>query len=88
MSENGAWIAGIPRPGMVPAMAGLGWCPAKELSPEGQELRLLRGGSWFSVPHFCRSAFRISIHPALLLVDVGFRVCCLPPGLPSWSFNP
>jgi formylglycine-generating enzyme required for sulfatase activity len=62
--------------------------PAKELSPEGQELRLLRGGSWFSAPHGCRSACRDSGRPAGLDDYVGFRVCCLPPGLPSWSFNP
>ncbi|MFN9532346.1 MAG: SUMF1/EgtB/PvdO family nonheme iron enzyme, partial [Cyanobacteriota bacterium] len=50
--------------------------------------RLLRGGSWFSVPHFCRSACRYSYSPAYLNNDVGFRVCSLPPGLPSWPSNP
>jgi formylglycine-generating enzyme required for sulfatase activity len=52
------------------------------------DMRLLRGGSWFNVPHGCRSAARNSSPPASLGGDVGFRVCCLPPGLPSWSFNP
>jgi formylglycine-generating enzyme required for sulfatase activity len=62
--------------------------PAKELPPEGRELRLLRGGSWFDGPRGCRSAFRGSDRPGGLNVSVGFRVCCLPPGLPSWPLNP
>ncbi|MFN9643710.1 MAG: SUMF1/EgtB/PvdO family nonheme iron enzyme [Cyanobacteriota bacterium] len=45
-----------------------------------QEMRLLRGGGWFNGPHNCRSACRISDHPAGLNDNVGFRVCCLPPG--------
>ena len=43
--------------------------------PEG---RLLRGGSWDSHPANCRSAYRGSYHPGNRIVDVGFRVCCLP----------
>jgi formylglycine-generating enzyme required for sulfatase activity len=62
--------------------------PAEELPPEGRELRLLRGGSWFNEPHICRSAYRISDHPGRLIGLVGFRVCCLPPGLPAWPLNP
>jgi formylglycine-generating enzyme required for sulfatase activity len=62
--------------------------PAEELSAEGRELRLLRGGSWFNVPRDCRSAFRISYRPAYSGCSVGFRVCCLPPGLPAWPLNP
>jgi formylglycine-generating enzyme required for sulfatase activity len=62
--------------------------PAEELSAEGRELRLLRGGSWFIAPHYCRSACRYGIRPALLDDSVGFRVCCLPPGLPAWPLNP
>jgi formylglycine-generating enzyme required for sulfatase activity len=49
---------------------------------------LLRGGSWFVAPHYCRSAFRDGLRPANSNDCVGFRVCCLPPGLPSWSFDP
>jgi formylglycine-generating enzyme required for sulfatase activity len=45
--------------------------------------RLLRGGSWYSNPVFCRSAFRYSLRPGNRHNYVGFRVCCLPPGLPS-----
>jgi formylglycine-generating enzyme required for sulfatase activity len=40
--------------------------------------RLLRGGSWNCFPGFCRSAFRDFYLPVSRLVDVGFRVCCLP----------
>jgi len=37
--------------------------------------KVLRGGSWFSDPHACRTAYRISNHPANLSGIVGFRVC-------------
>ena len=67
---------------------GQAWMEPFEGLPLEQQLRLLRGGSWFGVPHRCRSAYRSSTHPADHNVDVGFRLCCLPPGLPSWSFNP
>jgi formylglycine-generating enzyme required for sulfatase activity len=40
---------------------------------------LLRGGSWFDRPAYCRSASRInSTHPDDSSHAVGFRVCCLP----------
>jgi formylglycine-generating enzyme required for sulfatase activity len=42
------------------------------------EPRLLRGGSWFSNPGSCRSAYRYHFHPDLAYYDVGFRVVCLP----------
>jgi formylglycine-generating enzyme required for sulfatase activity len=68
---------------------GRAWLePAEELSPEGRELRLLRGGSWFDEPRYCRSAFRDGGPPGFLNVYLGFRVCCLPPGLPAWPLNP
>jgi formylglycine-generating enzyme required for sulfatase activity len=40
---------------------------------KGSNIRLLRGGSWFSVPEDCRSAFR---HYYYDLDAVGFRVAC------------
>ena len=47
-----------------------------------QAMRLLRGGSWVDVPHGARAAMRGSIHPGLLLADVGVRPGCFsPPGL-------
>jgi formylglycine-generating enzyme required for sulfatase activity len=42
------------------------------------ERRLLRGGSWFSLPAGCRSAFRSYFHPDYRFYYFGFRVCCLP----------
>jgi formylglycine-generating enzyme required for sulfatase activity len=43
--------------------------------------RVLRGGSWFLGPLFCRAANRFSSHPALVLPNPGVRPCCLlPPG--------
>ncbi|MEB3242703.1 MAG: SUMF1/EgtB/PvdO family nonheme iron enzyme, partial [Cyanobacteriota bacterium] len=51
-------------------------------------MRLLRGGSWYSEPLYCRSACRGADHPDVLNGPVGFRVCCLPPGLPSWDLTP
>jgi formylglycine-generating enzyme required for sulfatase activity len=44
------------------------------------EPRLLRGGSWFSFPSYCRSAFRNHPVPGDADSFVGFRVVCLPQG--------
>ena len=43
--------------------------------------RVLRGGSWFSNPGYCRSAYRFNSHPVNQHNIVGFRVCCLPQDL-------
>jgi formylglycine-generating enzyme required for sulfatase activity len=64
--------AGLPWEGVDPALEALGSAQ--------KELRLLRGGSWFNDPHVCRSAYRNGLHPGNLGGNVGFRVCCLPPG--------
>ena len=56
--------------------------PRKDPAEGLEDERLLRGGSWFSVPHSCRSAYRGSIPPGTRVNDAGFRVCCLPPGSP------
>ena len=40
--------------------------------------RLLRGGSWISLPWYCRSASRINYRPDDRYNVIGFRVCCLP----------
>jgi formylglycine-generating enzyme required for sulfatase activity len=50
-----------------------------------QDRRLLRGGSWFNFPRYCRSAYRTHFQPVYASIDVGFRVCCLPQGP---SLNP
>ena len=41
---------------------------------------LLRGGSWFNHPAYCRSAYRGLNHPVNRYSLIGFRVCCLPQG--------
>ncbi len=38
--------------------------------------RVLRGGSWYINPVFCRSAYRFDRSPASMEYDVGFRVVC------------
>ena len=45
--------------------------------------RLLRGGSWDSLPGNCRSAFRLLPRPVLVDDLVGLRVVCLPQGCSS-----
>ncbi|MFN9644946.1 MAG: formylglycine-generating enzyme family protein, partial [Cyanobacteriota bacterium] len=64
-------LAGRALEGPDPGLAGV---------PVEREMRLLRGGSWFLEPFNCRSACRHSYRPANLSINVGFRVCCLPPG--------
>jgi formylglycine-generating enzyme required for sulfatase activity len=56
--------------------------PDRELEGnQEQAYRLLRGGSWFDGPRFCRAACRVSGRPANIDAVVGFRPCCLlPPG--------
>ncbi len=41
--------------------------------------RLLRGGSWFNDPQLCRSASRGHNPRGHRSLNVGFRVCCVPP---------
>ncbi len=55
-----------------------------EKSTESVKTKLLRGGSWYNDPVFCRSAFRDHLVPHYA-DDVGFRVVCLPQG---HSLNP
>ncbi len=38
--------------------------------------RLLRGGSWFNNPSFCRSAYRYYFNPDYRDLNIGFRVVC------------
>ncbi len=44
----------------------------------GGASKVLRGGSWGSLPGGCRSACRDGYHPGIRINVVGFRVCCLP----------
>ncbi|MEM9092077.1 MAG: SUMF1/EgtB/PvdO family nonheme iron enzyme [Cyanobacteria bacterium P01_F01_bin.53] len=41
--------------------------------------RLIRGGSWFSIPRYCRSAYRLSGTSVLRYFNIGFRVSCAAP---------
>ncbi len=41
-----------------------------------QSRRVLRGGSWFSHPNNCRSAYRNHVQLAIFSGNIGFRVCC------------
>lgn len=43
--------------------------------------RLLRGGSWYDVPVYCRSAYRVRNTPHNQNYNVGFRVVCIS----SWT---
>jgi formylglycine-generating enzyme required for sulfatase activity len=66
---------------------GSAWVDGAEgKSTKGKEERkLLRGGSWSFIPRHCRSAYRSRSRPVNALVDIGFRVVCLPQGP---SLNP
>ena len=64
--EGGAWEG--PDPGLAEV-------------PQERECRLLRGGSWFNVPHGARAAFRCSVLPVNVYSYVGVRPGCFsPPG--------
>jgi formylglycine-generating enzyme required for sulfatase activity len=54
--------------------------PEREGNQE-QAYRLLRGGSWFDEPRYCRAAYRVTNHPVIVSINNGVRPCCLlPPG--------
>jgi formylglycine-generating enzyme required for sulfatase activity len=59
---------------------GRAWVDAAEgeKSKESVKAKLLRGGSWFSFPGVCRSAYRYHFQPDDAVNHVGFRVVCLP----------
>jgi formylglycine-generating enzyme required for sulfatase activity/uncharacterized protein with von Willebrand factor type A (vWA) domain len=42
---------------------------------------VLRGGSWYDLPDFCRSALRSGNNPDNVYGSDGFRVACVSPGL-------
>ena len=66
---------------------GRAWLDAaeREKSKESVKIKLLRGGSWYGSPGYCRSAFRFLLQPVDAFFNVGFRVVCLPQGP---SLNP
>lgn len=44
----------------------------------GKESPVLRGGSWSTIPVYCRAATRYGVEPARRNDEIGFRVCCRP----------
>jgi formylglycine-generating enzyme required for sulfatase activity len=46
-----------------------------------QEQRVVRGGSWFDTPRYCRSTSRNSFTSDYLNLNIGFRVCISAPGV-------
>ncbi|MGH2416019.1 MAG: formylglycine-generating enzyme family protein, partial [Microcystaceae cyanobacterium] len=44
------------------------------LSPNATQSRILRGGSWYDLPRFCRCACRYGLRSDGRSNDVGFRV--------------
>ena len=44
-----------------------------------EELRILRGGSWYDSPRLCRSDYRYGDDPDIRDDPVGFRVVCVAP---------
>jgi formylglycine-generating enzyme required for sulfatase activity len=59
---------------------GSAWLDGEGLNPEknSEKSRLLRGGSWYYYPRYCRSAYRAHFRPDHAYGHVGFRVVCLP----------
>ncbi len=49
------------------------------LSENADASRVIRGGSWSSLPVYCRSACRPDISPRETNIDLGFRVVCSSP---------
>ena len=45
---------------------------------QSNDVRVLRGGSWYYVPQYCRSAFRILNSPVNRNYNLGFRVASSP----------
>jgi formylglycine-generating enzyme required for sulfatase activity len=49
------------------------------ITQEKESNRILRGGSWFNDPRYCRSAFRGNYTPVNRNDIIGFRVSCSAP---------
>ncbi|TVQ49619.1 MAG: DUF552 domain-containing protein [Gloeocapsa sp. DLM2.Bin57] len=46
------------------------------LSADEQQLRVVRGGSWYDLSRFCRSSCRHALPPERRVNNVGFRIAC------------
>jgi formylglycine-generating enzyme required for sulfatase activity len=51
------------------------------VTDDANQLRLVRGGSYYDNPVYCRSAIRDRYYPYNRFNVIGFRVVCAPPGL-------
>jgi len=59
-----------------PPTDGSAWLFSDERKEKDDRSRVLRGGSWFSFPWLCRSAFSFYDFPDARLSGYGFRVVC------------
>jgi formylglycine-generating enzyme required for sulfatase activity len=75
-----AWSAG----GDLPALpGGEGRLLPREAGPDAARI-VLRGGSWYSAPSFCRPANRFVARPDEAISGVGFRmVASISPTTPG-----
>ena len=56
---------------------GSAWFSSDDKLSDKTGRAVLRGGSWFSNPQFCRSACRINLGRDLHNFNIGFRVVCV-----------
>jgi formylglycine-generating enzyme required for sulfatase activity len=62
----------------------------EQVDPTGADAglyRVIRGGSWYSDPQYCRSAFRLNPAPDFRISYLGFRVLAVP-AVGRGGFNP
>jgi formylglycine-generating enzyme len=58
-------------------MSGNVWEWCEDWYNKSGSARVLRGGSWFGYPEYCRATFRLSGTPAHRSNNIGFRLACI-----------